>query len=107
MQRDPEAWDNPLEFQPERFMRDAGKVEYKGNNYNFLPFGSGRRICPGISLAEKMILYVVSTLLHSFEWNIPHGTTLDLSEKFGLVPKMQEPLIAVPIAKYSSSGHYL
>ncbi|KAK2653608.1 hypothetical protein Ddye_013464 [Dipteronia dyeriana] len=99
MQRDPEAWDNPLEFQPERFMRNAGKGEYKGNNYNFLPFGSGRRICPGISLAEKMILYVVSTLLHSFEWNIPHGTTLDLSEEFGLVTKMQEPLIAIPIAK--------
>ncbi|KAK3220941.1 hypothetical protein Dsin_014911 [Dipteronia sinensis] len=106
MQRDPEAWENPLEFQPERFLRDAGKGEYKGNNYNFLPFGSGRRICPGISLAEKMILYVVSTLLHSFEWNIPHGTTLDLSEKFGLVTKMQEPLIAIPIA-YSSSEHFV
>ncbi|TXG70746.1 hypothetical protein EZV62_005681 [Acer yangbiense] len=107
MQRDPEAWENPLEFQPERFMRDAGKGEYRGNNFNYLPFGSGMRICPGISLAEKMILYVVSTLLHSFEWNIPHGTTLDLSEKFGLATKMQEPLIAIPIAKWSSSDHYI
>ncbi|TXG70752.1 hypothetical protein EZV62_005687 [Acer yangbiense] len=107
MQRDPEAWENPLEFQPERFPRDAEKGDYQGNNYNFLPFGSGRRICPGIPLAEKMLLYVVSTLLHSFEWNIPHGTTLDLSEKFGLVMKMQEPLIAIPIAKYSSPEHYL
>ena len=107
MQRDPEAWENPLEFQPERFLRDAEKGDYHGNNYNFLPFGSGRKICPGIPLAEKMLLYVVSTLLHSFEWNIPHGTTLDLSEKFGFVTKMQEPLIAIPIAKYSSSDHYL
>ncbi|TXG70750.1 hypothetical protein EZV62_005685 [Acer yangbiense] len=98
MQRDPEAWENPLEFQPERFLLDAGRGDFKGNNYSFLPFGSGRRICPGISLAEKMILYVVSTLLHSFEWNIQHGTTLDLSEKFGFVTKMQEPLIAIPIA---------
>ncbi|KAI9162095.1 hypothetical protein LWI28_023818 [Acer negundo] len=67
----------------------------------------GRKICPGIPLAEKMLLYVVSTFLHSFEWNLPHGTTLDLSEKFGLVMKMQEPLIAIPIAKYSSPEHYL
>ncbi|KAK0596308.1 hypothetical protein LWI29_014526 [Acer saccharum] len=66
-----------------------------------------RRICPGIPLAEKMLLYVASTFLHSFEWNLPHGTTLDLSEKFGLVMKMQEPLIAIPIAKYSSPEHYL
>ena len=102
MQRDPKAWENPMEFQPERFLRDAGKGDFQGNNYSFLPFGSGRRVCPGIPLAEKMILYVVSTLLHSFEWNLPQGTTLDLSEKFGLVSKMQQPLIAIPIAKYSS-----
>ena len=107
MQRDPEAWENPLEFQPERFLLDAGRGDFKGNNYSFLPFGSGRRVCPGIPLAEKMVLYVVSTLLHSFEWNIPHGTTLDLSEKFGFVTKMQKPLIAIPIAKYSYSEHYL
>ncbi|KAI9161902.1 hypothetical protein LWI28_021842 [Acer negundo] len=106
MQRDPEAWEKPLEFQPERFLLDAGRGDFKGNNYSFLPFGSGRRICPGISLAEKMILDIVSTLLHSFEWNIPHGTTLDLSERFGFVTKMQEPLIAIPIAKYYSSEHY-
>ncbi|TXG70747.1 hypothetical protein EZV62_005682 [Acer yangbiense] len=107
MQRDPDAWENPMEFQPERFLRDAGKGDFQGNNYSFLPFGSGRRVCPGIPLAEKMILYVVSTLLHSFEWNLPQGTTLDLSEKFGLVSKMQQPLIAIPIAKYSSLEHYL
>ncbi|KAI9159902.1 hypothetical protein LWI28_028974 [Acer negundo] len=107
MQRDPEAWENPMEFQPERFLRDAGKGDFQENSYNFLPFGSGRRVCPGIPLAEKMILYVVSTLLLSFEWNLPQGTTLDLSEKFGLVSKMQQPLIAIPIAKYSSLEHYL
>ncbi|TXG70753.1 hypothetical protein EZV62_005688 [Acer yangbiense] len=106
MQRDPKAWESPLEFQPERFMRDAGKGEYRGNNFNYLPFGSGRRICPGISLAEKMLMYVLATLLHSFEWKLPEGTELDLSEKFGLVLKKKEPLIAIPKAKLSSLEHY-
>ncbi|KAH7557472.1 hypothetical protein JRO89_XS11G0161300 [Xanthoceras sorbifolium] len=46
IQRDPETWESPLEFQPERFQRDDdGKGEYKGNNFNFLPFGLGRRMC--------------------------------------------------------------
>ncbi|KAL5812765.1 hypothetical protein ACOSQ3_027715 [Xanthoceras sorbifolium] len=107
MQRDPEAWQSPLEFQPERFLRDNdGKGEYKGNNFNFLPFGSGRRMCPGILLAEKMILYVLATLLHSFEWKLPEGSKIDLSEKFGLSLTKQEPLIIIPVTKLSSPQHY-
>ncbi|KAH7557456.1 hypothetical protein JRO89_XS11G0159300 [Xanthoceras sorbifolium] len=52
--RDPVAWESPLEFQPERFLRDDdGKCEYKGNNFNLLPFGSGRRMCAGIPMAEN------------------------------------------------------
>ncbi|KDO65411.1 hypothetical protein CISIN_1g048742mg, partial [Citrus sinensis] len=66
MHRDPEAWQNPLEFHPERFLKELGKLEYQGTNFRYLPFGSGRRICAGISLAEKMVAYVLATLLHSF-----------------------------------------
>ncbi|KAI7742161.1 hypothetical protein M8C21_001620, partial [Ambrosia artemisiifolia] len=51
---DPKNWTNPLEFQPKRFLN--GKWDYKGNNTKFLPFGSGRRICPGIPLGEKMLI---------------------------------------------------
>ncbi|KAL5744386.1 hypothetical protein ACOSQ2_027502 [Xanthoceras sorbifolium] len=106
MQRDPETWENPLQFQPERFLRDAGKGDYQGNNFNFLPFGSGRRICPGIPLGEKMVLYVLASLLHSFDWKLPEGSQIDLTDKFGLALNKQEPLIAIPIAKLSSSQHY-
>ncbi|KAH7557475.1 hypothetical protein JRO89_XS11G0161600 [Xanthoceras sorbifolium] len=104
--RDPETWENPLQFQPERFLRDAGKGDYQGNNFNFLPFGSGRRICPGIPLGEKMVLYVLASLLHSFDWKLPEGSQIDLTDKFGLALNKQEPLIAIPIAKLSSSQHY-
>ncbi|KAL5810978.1 hypothetical protein ACOSQ4_027546 [Xanthoceras sorbifolium] len=107
MQRDPKAWESPLEFQPERFLRDdAGKGDYQGNNFNFLPFGSGRRICPGIPLGEKMVLYVLATLLHSFEWKLPEGSRIDLADKFGLALNKQEPLIAIPAAKLSYPQHY-
>ncbi|KAJ4706185.1 Cytochrome P450 [Melia azedarach] len=106
MHKKPQAWENPLEFQPEMFLGDGRKGDYWGNNFNFLPFGSGRRICAGIPLAERMVLYVLSNLLHNFEWNLPGGKTLDLSEKFGIVLKKSERLMAIPTARSSSSEKY-
>ncbi|KAJ0098592.1 hypothetical protein Patl1_19944 [Pistacia atlantica] len=99
MQRDSEAWKNPLEFQPDRFQNDSENGYYHGKNFNFLPFGSGRRICAGMPLAEKFLPYLLATLLHSFKWNLPEGTELDLSDKFGLVLKKRKPLLAIPTAK--------
>ncbi|KAL5746099.1 hypothetical protein ACOSP7_027245 [Xanthoceras sorbifolium] len=88
MQRDPVAWESPLEFQPERFLRDDdGKCEYKGNNFNLLPFGSGRRMCAGIPMAENdpsCIGYL----------------------KFGFTMTKQEPLIVIPAVKLSSPKCY-
>ncbi|ESW29734.1 hypothetical protein PHAVU_002G094500, partial [Phaseolus vulgaris] len=52
--RDPHIWEDALEFQPERFLSDDGKFDYWGNRFEYLPFGSGRRICAGLPLAEKM-----------------------------------------------------
>ncbi|OVA07653.1 Cytochrome P450 [Macleaya cordata] len=97
MHRDPEVWDEPLDFQPERFLTsDLEKYDYRGNNFNYLPFGSGRRVCVGIPLAERMITYVLASLLHSFEWRLPEGTKLDLTEKFGIVLRKSTPLVAIP-----------
>ncbi|KAG5539787.1 hypothetical protein RHGRI_020113 [Rhododendron griersonianum] len=106
MHRDPEAWDDPSEFNPERFLSDASKWDYNGNNFQFLPFGSGRRICAGIPLAEKMVMYVLASLLHSFDWKVPEGEELDLSEKFGVVMKKSKPLIAIPTQRLSSLKLY-
>ncbi|KAG6636977.1 hypothetical protein CIPAW_11G148400 [Carya illinoinensis] len=62
IQRDPKYWDNPLEFKPERFLNDAyGRFDYSGNNFKYLPFGSGRRICAGLTLGERTLKYI---LLH-------------------------------------------
>ena len=65
--KDPNLWDSPLEFRPERFLNDdASTFDYSGNNFQYLPFGSGRRVCAGLRLAEKMLMYLQASLLHSF-----------------------------------------
>ncbi|KFK31969.1 hypothetical protein AALP_AA6G183100 [Arabis alpina] len=106
IQRDPSVWENPTEFRPERFL-DKKSCDFTGTDYSFLPFGSGRRICAGIALAERMVLYTLATLLHSFDWKIPEGHVLDLKEKFGIVLKLKTPLVALPIPRFSDSNLYL
>lgn len=109
IQRDPQLWEAPLEFKPGRFMRgsSAEQVEYWGNHLHFLPFGSGRRICAGLPLAERMVVHVLASLLHAFEWSLPNGVEeVDLSEKFGLVVKKAKPLFAVPSPRLSSMELY-
>ncbi|KAL9458797.1 hypothetical protein AB3S75_007636 [Citrus x aurantiifolia] len=107
--RDPQLWDNPLEFRPERFLNDGiiSNFNYSGNNFQYLPFGSGRRMCAGIALAERMLMLVPASLLHLFEWKLPSGTKLDLSEKYGIVMRKKEPLIAIPTPRLPNSDLYL
>ncbi|KAG7620180.1 Cytochrome P450 superfamily [Arabidopsis suecica] len=105
IQRDPNVWEYPTEFRPERFL-DKKSCDFTGTDYSYLPFGSGRRICAGIALAERMILYTLATLLHSFDWTIPDGHVLDLEEKFGIVLKLKTPLVALPIPRLSNSNFY-
>ncbi|KAL1190853.1 Cytochrome P450 76C4 [Cardamine amara subsp. amara] len=106
IQRDPNVWENPSEFVPERFL-DNKSCDFTGNNYTYFPFGSGRRMCAGVALAERMVLYTLATLLHSFDWKIPQGHVLDLQEKFGIVLKLKTPLVALPVPRLSDSNLYL
>uniref|UniRef100_A0A2P2MZG0 Cytochrome P450 family protein n=1 Tax=Rhizophora mucronata TaxID=61149 RepID=A0A2P2MZG0_RHIMU len=93
--RDPLIWENPQEFIPERFL--DSRWDYSGTDFNYFPFGSGRRSCAGIAMAERMVLYYLATLLHSFDWKVPaEAKRLDLSEKFGIVLKLKTPLVAIP-----------
>ncbi|XP_051137113.1 flavonoid 3'-monooxygenase CYP75B137-like [Andrographis paniculata] len=102
--RDPLIWENPLEFNPERFS-DA-KLDFSGNDLSYLPFGSGRRICAGIAMGERMFMYSLASLVHSFDWSVPSGQSLDLSEKFGIVLKKKTPLVAVPTPRLPNSSLY-
>ncbi|KAJ6962629.1 flavonoid 3'-monooxygenase CYP75B137-like [Populus alba x Populus x berolinensis] len=102
--RDPSIWENPMEFKPERFLNS--KFDYSGSDFNYFPFGSGRRICAGIAMAERMFLYFLATLLHSFDWRLPQGKKMDLTEKFGIVLKLKNPLVAIPTPRLSNPALY-
>ncbi|KAL5095834.1 hypothetical protein RYX36_000161 [Vicia faba] len=69
--RDPETWKDPDEFYPERFLNND--VDFKGLDFELIPFGGGRRICPGIPMAIAMQEMVTANLLNSFDWEMPEG----------------------------------
>ncbi|CAA0815240.1 cytochrome P450- family 706- subfamily A-polypeptide 4 [Striga hermonthica] len=102
--RDPSLWDNPLDFCPDRFL--DGKWDYSGNDFSYFPFGSGRRICVGVDMAERMFVFSLATLVHSFDWRLPQGEKVDLSEKFGIVLKKKVPLVAIPTPRLSDPALY-
>ncbi|KAL6970976.1 hypothetical protein U1Q18_030655 [Sarracenia purpurea var. burkii] len=95
--RDPDTWDNPLEFRPDRFL--DSNIDYKGQHYDLIPFGSGRRFCIGFSLAHRVLHLVLATLAQSFEWELTAGLTpetMDMQERLGLTLKKKVPITAIP-----------
>lgn len=110
--RNPSVWEDPLEFKPERFLvpNDNGKLDYNGNNdFNYIPFGVGRRICPGIPMAEKMVPLALASFLHCFNWKLPpciDPLNLDFSDKFGLVTTILKLVVAIPMPRLLDSNLY-
>ncbi|XP_040382987.1 cytochrome P450 76M5-like [Oryza brachyantha] len=99
--RDPAAWERPDEFMPERFFHRAEEAaEFRGKDYVFIPFGTGRRLCPGLPMAERVVPLILASLLHAFRWKLPNGMAaeaLDVSEQFTTVNVLAAPLKAVPV----------
>eukprot|EP00250_Pteridium_aquilinum_P020611 c24882_g1_i1 orf=120-1253(-) len=92
--RDPEIWEEPLKFEPERFM--ASDVDLTGSKgITMMPFGAGRRICPGLGLASMHTELFIASLVQAFEWtSFPSGATVDLTEKQFFTVRMAHPLRA-------------
>ncbi|XP_068656829.1 cytochrome P450 CYP82D47-like [Aristolochia californica] len=67
MQQDPSVWPNPSEFQPERFLTSHAHVDVRGQHFECIPFGSGRRMCPGISFALHVIHLALARVVHGFD----------------------------------------
>ncbi|CAO2819023.1 unnamed protein product [Amaranthus hypochondriacus] len=92
LHRDPNVWENPLEFNPERFLTSHKDYDVIGKNFEYLPFGSGRRLCPGISYALRIMHFTLATLLHEFQVLSPLDQLVDMSEDFGLSNSKATPL---------------
>ncbi|KAL1540854.1 cytochrome P450 84A1-like [Salvia divinorum] len=96
--RNSAAWEHANEFKPSRFLK-AGAPDFKGSNFEFVPFGSGRRSCPGMQLGLYALEMAVAHLLHCYKWELPEGmkpADLDMSDVFGLTAPRATRLVAVP-----------
>ncbi|MCD7464891.1 hypothetical protein HAX54_000161 [Datura stramonium] len=94
--RDSTFWEDPLVFKPERFL--SLDLDIRGQNFELIPFGAGRRICPGLPLALRIVPVMLGSLLNSFNWKLEdiRPEELDMEEKFGLTIAKACPLRAIP-----------
>ncbi|XP_043722593.1 cytochrome P450 CYP82D47-like isoform X2 [Telopea speciosissima] len=92
LQRDPRVWLDPHEFKPERFLTTHANVDVRGQQFEFIPFGSGVRSCPGITFAMQVLHLTLARLLHGFNLETPSCEPIDMSEGLGLTLPKKTPL---------------
>jgi len=101
---DPGVWQNPSEFKPERFADEGVEVDLTGTKeIKMMPFGAGRRVCPGLGMAMLHLNLIVARLVQEFAWECRPGETVDLSETQEFATVMKYPLQAV--LKEREKGH--
>ncbi|KAI3444659.1 hypothetical protein Pfo_001324 [Paulownia fortunei] len=98
--RDSNIWPNADSFMPERFLNHNDQIDFRGNDFELIPFGSGRRICPGLPFAYRMVHLMLATLVGNFGWKPEERIKfeeMDMDEKFGLTLQKAIPLKAIPM----------
>ncbi|EFJ04393.1 hypothetical protein SELMODRAFT_449382 [Selaginella moellendorffii] len=102
---DERFWKDPLEFRPQRFI-DLPDIDVFGQNFNLLPFGTGRRVCPGAKLGFDAVQMGIATLVQGFDWkldgDLDDPAKLNMDQTFGLVCQKSQPLVAIPIPRLDS-----
>ncbi|KDP43052.1 hypothetical protein JCGZ_25238 [Jatropha curcas] len=96
--RDPSLWADPDLFMPERFL--GSEIDARGRNFELIPFGAGRRICPGLPLATSMLSLILGSLINSFGWKLEDeitSQTMDMEDRFGVTLQKAQPLRAIPL----------
>nr|GMD47737.1 premnaspirodiene oxygenase-like [Ipomoea batatas] len=100
--RDPKYWEDPENFIPERFENNNNNnnsIDFMGNHFEFLPFGAGRRICPGLAFGFANTVSPLAHLLYNFDWKLPAGVTvetLDMTERPGMAVAKKNQLFLIP-----------
>ncbi|KAF2292998.1 hypothetical protein GH714_034736 [Hevea brasiliensis] len=97
MGKDPTIWDNPEEFYPDRFMNS--EVDYRGSHFELVPFGAGRRICPGLAMATTAVKYILANLLYGWDYEMPEGQKFEdfpLIEEGGLSVHNKQDIMVIP-----------
>ena len=89
---DPRIWSDPLAFEPERFLTTHKDVDLRGKSFELIPFGSGRRVCPGISFGLQMVHLALASFLHMYDISTPSNAPVDMTESPGLTNLKATPL---------------
>ncbi|CAN0889315.1 Cytochrome P450 71B11 [Linum grandiflorum] len=100
--RDPNYWKDAEKFIPERFAEGTSSPDYRGQSFEYLPFGSGRRVCPGIHMGTITVEIALANLLYCFDWKLPEGmkpedVTMEERSGVSLTASRKEPLLLVPV----------
>lgn len=98
--RNPKYWGETESFKPERFLNSS--IDFRGTDFEFIPFGAGRRICPGITFAIPNIELPLAQLLYHFDWKLPNkmkNEELDMTESNGITLRRQNDLCLIPITR--------
>ncbi|KAJ4706489.1 putative Cytochrome P450 [Melia azedarach] len=96
--RDPNTWKEPDKFLPERFLEPGSQqMDFKGQDFRFLPFGSGRRACLGSSYALSVMLATVGSLVQCFDWKLKGVDKADIDTVTGDTGALAHSLVCYPI----------
>lgn len=99
--KDPGSWEDPDAFIPERFLGPNSGIDVTGQDFQLIPFGAGRRICPGLPLAMRMLHLILGSLVNCFDWKLQNGTKpeeMNMDAVLCLTLRMAHPLRAVPVS---------
>ncbi|KAI7726157.1 hypothetical protein M8C21_008641 [Ambrosia artemisiifolia] len=102
LHRDPQVWSDPHEFRPERFLEKHSEINYQGQNFEYIPFSTGRRMCPATMFAWHVLHLTLARLLQGFDLSTPMGKPVDMTEGLGIALPKVKPLEVIVTPRLSS-----